>query len=519
MKIIKKITAIMLSIMMVLGMCSVVGAAEAGTEGTGTITINNAIVGQNYKIYKILTLESYDSKQDTDGKEIGLYSYKPAKGWDKFFKEPGKGSEYVNINENGYVTWKTGLNEAKAAELAQEALKYARDNVGKSVFDETNDIREAPATSETEKTVRLEFNNLPLGYYLVDSSVGALCGLTTTNPNATIIEKNGQPTVEKNIKLDNESTYTKLGKMNSANLGDTVIFQTTINVQPGAKNYILHDEMDTNLTFAGIHEVVPFVNNSEGTHLAIPTYYELVTQTEDTCTFELKFTEKFYQEYADKINDKMLTKIYVRYMATVSETAPIDTAMKNTTYLTYGDKNTLSEKAETKTYTYGIPVFKYTEKDGVQKGLAGAKFSLYTDANNTVGTILNFKENGNEYRYTEEAAGTTGTTRTLQSPEEGNFNINGLKAGTYWLKETEAPKGYNQLAEPIKIIIEQNADGTKTIKNANNDEIVKVKVENNAGSILPSTGGMGTTIFYIAGALLVLISGVVLIAKKRTDSK
>ena len=158
-------------------------------------------------------------------------------------------------------------------------------------------------------------------------------------------------------------------------------------------------------------------------------------------------------------------------------------------------------------------------KDGVQNGLADAKFSLYTDSNNAVGTILNFKNTGNEYRYTEEAVNAEGTTTTLQSPVNGNFNINGLKAGTYWLKETEAPKGYNKLAEPIKIIIEQKDDGTKIIKNGSNAEIVKVEVENKSGSLLPSTGGMGTTIFYIAGALLVLISGVVLIAKKRTDSK
>lgn len=174
MKVIKKITAIMLSIMMVLGMCSVVGAAEAGTEGTGTITINNAIVGQDYKIYKILTLESYDSKQDTDGKEIGLYSYKPAKGWDEFFKEPGKGSQYVDINDNGYVTWKSKVSEDKAAELAQEALEYAENSANQSKFD-SQDIKNEHANAETVK-----FTGLPLGYYLVDSSAGALCSLDTT---------------------------------------------------------------------------------------------------------------------------------------------------------------------------------------------------------------------------------------------------------------------------------------------------------------------------------------------------
>lgn len=77
MKVIKKITAMMLSIMMVLGMCSVVGAAD-GTAQKGKITIDTAISGQKYTIYKMLDLESYEPKQDGEGNEIGLYSYKPA---------------------------------------------------------------------------------------------------------------------------------------------------------------------------------------------------------------------------------------------------------------------------------------------------------------------------------------------------------------------------------------------------------------------------------------------------------
>ena len=499
MKIIKKIAAIMLSVMKVLGMCSMVGAAD-GTKGK--ITINNAISGQTYKIYKILTLESYDN---ADGKN--LYSYKPADDkWDAFFRT-GAGKDYVDINENGYVEWKAVVGEtevqknARAAELAQKALKYATDNTF------------AVAGSVDAKGSTVIFNDLDLGYYLVDSSLGTLCGLTTTDYEVIIQEKNGVPTVDKKIKLDNESTYTNLGNKNSANLGDTVIFQTTINVQLGTNNYILHDEMDTNLTFGGIHEVIPLVNGSEGTALTI--YCGLVTTIKDQCTFELQFTDKFYQEYADKINDGTLTKIYVRYMATVNENATIDTAMKNTTYLTYSDKNTQSNKADTETYTYGIPVLKYTMTDRAKSGLAGAKFSLNADNNNAVGSILNFKNTGNEYRYTDEAIETTGTTTILQSPANGDCNINGLKAGTYWLKETEAPKGYNQLAEPIKIIIEQNANGTKIIKNVKDESINRVEVLNKSGSLLPSTGGMGTTLFYIFGAILVIGSGVVLITKKR----
>lgn len=511
MKIIKKITAIMLSIMMVLGMCSVVGAAEAGTEGTGSITINSAIVGQDYKIYKILTLESYEPEQDTDGKEIGLYSYKPAQGWDDFFEGSGKGSEYVNINENGYVTWKTGLNEAKAAELAQEALKYATNDANTLKFD-ANDIKSGHADTET-----VSFSKLPLGYYLVDSSAGALCSLDTTNPDATIKEKNEIPTVTKLVY--NEATDTtesnKWQDRNFANIGDTVKFQTTITTKEGAENYILHDKMDEGFTL--IQNSIKVKNGSKeyvkGTDYEM-TFNDKKGTDENVCTFHITFTEQFYKNLAAD------TKVVVTYEAVLNEEAFIghnendNSGNKNTTWLGYGDsKNTI--ESITNTYTYQIPVFKYTEKDGHEVGLAKAKFTLSTDENgaNKINFVKETAQDGYEiYRVAKK--GETGTIDTIETVEGGKFKIKGIH-GQYYLTETEAPKGYNKLAKPKLIKVSEGSlilvDGT-----INSGDI---KILNKSGSLLPSTGGMGTTIFYIAGAFLVLISGVVLIAKKRTDSK
>lgn len=500
MKVIKKITAMMLSIMMVLGMCSVVGAAGGTETEKGTITIDNAISGQTYKIYKMLDLESYN--KDVDPK---LYSYKPANAQWKAFFETGDGKDYVTINKDGYVEWKAGVETTKAAELAQKALAYAA----------KEDSGITAAGTESATTTTVTFDNLDLGYYLVDSSLGTLCGLNTTNPTVKIEEKNGAPTVDKKIDILTEEQETLVEK-SSANLGEAVFFKTTINVQPGAYNYVLHDKMNSNLEFQAIMHVAD--NYTDKYNYVVNTDFQLINNPTD-CTFELKFLDNFYKNRAELINQKKVTTITVQYYAIVKDSAPINTAMENTAWLTYGDKNTESNKPVTETYTYGIPVFKHTMENEIKTGLAGAKFSLYTDNNNAVGTIINFKKTENEYRYTKENVDTAGTTTTLQSPEDGNFNINGLKAGTYWLKETEAPKGYNKLAEPIKIIIEQDTDGAKIMKNVKGDTITKVEVENKSGSILPSTGGIGTTIFYIAGAFLVLVSGVVLIAKKRTDSK
>lgn len=517
MKVIKKIATIMFALVMVISMganVSVAHAEEGAQSGTkGKITIDKAVKGQTYTIYKMLDLDSYDP-------ENGLYSYKPASNeWKTFFEDGKPGYDYATINENGYITWKDNSVvgesedakkvrlEKEAAELAQKALAYAKEGAN-GVTTPTN------YTQTADETGKVMYNDLPFGYYLVDSSVGALCGLTTTNPAATIQEKNGVPTVDKKIDISTPTSEILVDK-SSANLGETVVFKTTINVQPGAYNYVLHDEMDSNLENPTLWTVAD--NGTDNYRYVSDQDFQFISNpTGCGCTFELKFLDNFYKNRAELINQKKVTTITIQYYATVKDSAPINTAMKNKAWLTYGDNNTESNKPVTETYTYGIPVFKYTMKNKTQTGLAGAKFSLYTDNNGVVGSIINFKNNGSEYRYTED---TEGITTTLQSPTDGNFNIKGLKAGTYWLEEIEAPKGYNKLAEPIKIIIEQSADGTQIMKNVKDESITKVEVENKSGSILPSTGGMGTTIFYIAGAFLVLISGVVLIAKKRTDSK
>ncbi|WP_418968289.1 SpaA isopeptide-forming pilin-related protein [Catenibacterium sp.] len=184
--------------------------------------------------------------------------------------------------------------------------------------------------------------------------------------------------------------------------------------------------------------------------------------------------------------------------------------MPNKAYLKYGD-HSKTEERETNTYTWGIPVFKYTGND---EALAGAKFILSTKENPSEEDALKFTNEGDKYRYA-----TTGGDTELVSSADGMININGLQSGTYYLKETKAPDGYNTLKDPIKIVVEgDETTGKRVIKvDKNGDATIvdKVKVQNNKGSILPSTGGMGTTLIYVVGSILVLASGIVLFSKRK----
>lgn len=510
MKVIKKIAAIMFALVMVISMganVSVAHAEEGAQPGTkGQIIIKSAVDKQTYTIYKMLDLDSYDPVK-------GLYSYKPAsEAWKTFFEDGEPGHEYATINENGYIIWKDKSKagetedekkvrlEKEAAELAQKALAYAKDTT--KGITKTKDAQAAGTT--------VVFSDLDLGYYLVDSNVGALCGLTTTNPKATIEEKNEVPTIVKNVYNENDEQ----AKSNTAYIGARIQFEIFINVKKGAENYVLHDELENGLkldeTTTELQPTPVFLYDDIAGEMksGVDYIYEKTTKG-----FNVTLTE----QYLKKNKDKGAYTVHVGYYAILTENATIGpVGNKNKAWLSYGTSQE-TKPEETITRTYGFAVLKfYKDADGREQGLANAQFKLYTDAACSDDKIVKLKGNGNNRYIVDKSS----TDNILTSPENGEFVIQGLQAGTYYLKEIEAPKGYNLLAKPIEVNLSTDTNGSGQITiYQDNAKVNKIKVENKSGSLLPSTGGMGTTVFYIAGALLVLISGIVLIAKKRTDSK
>lgn len=181
MKLIKKIAAILFAFMMVVSMsCNVKAVEGASPETKGTITITNAKVGETYKLYKILSLESYSYTENE--KDNGNYAYTlTGDDWDDFIKGSNVLNKYFKFDQTKkYLTWEGGTDEARVKEFAQLALKYARN--------EANGVQPVqPIKIANSNTVT--YSGLDLGYYLVDSSVGSLCVLNTTNPDLTIAEK------------------------------------------------------------------------------------------------------------------------------------------------------------------------------------------------------------------------------------------------------------------------------------------------------------------------------------------
>ena len=500
MKLIKKIAAIMFAFMMVVSMSCNVKAVEGTSPATkGTITITGAKKGETYKLYKILSLESYSYTEND--KDNGNYAYTlTGDGWNNFITGTGILNEYFEYDETGiYLKWKGNNDAARVEAFAQLALKYARN--------EANNVQPVqPVQTANSETVT--YTGLELGYYLVDSSMGTLCALTTTNQTAEIKEKNTEPTVVK--KVGNSAENINSDK-NTASIGDTVYFQTTITAQPGAQNYVLHDKMDAGLNF-NEDSVKAILNKNETKKELTVTDYSVVTRdledTDPKCTFHIKFSQLLCDSLA--ANDT----ITVTYTATLDEDAIIaGDGNKNETWLKYGNSQNTQHKTTT-TKTFEMNVFKYTEDktDETKKdGLAGAVFTLKKDGETN--TINFVKETTDENKGDIYRVANTGDA-SIKTNKSGKFTINGLSAGTYKLEETKQPAGYNKLSGPITVVIDNEGNVTVDGAKAN-----PVEVLNKTGTVLPSTGGAGTTMIYLIGGALVLGSGVVLATKRRAKNK
>ena len=490
MKYMKKLMTLLAVLTLALAMAVPAFAASI----TGTITIDNAVTGTTYKAYRIFDLESYDTDKNA-------YSYKLNSAWNGF---PGysttidgntvSATDFFSVNTAGYIEWSDAKKDAGA-----DFAKLAK------AFVDANSI--ACDKEETASGATVTFTNLTLGYYLVDTSLGSLCSLDTTEPSVTIKEKNSGTTIEKKIVITGDEKVDS----NSAGIGDTVNFSITITVKDGdPKDYVLHDKL-SGLTFDPDSLEVKI-----GARTLTPnTDYTLETNPADGDSFDVTFTNGKL-----KPNDVVV----VTYSATVAANATIAGAgNKNTAKLVYNGKDSTEEV--TTTYVWKLNVHKYT-RDSTNKevALSGAKFVLYR------------KDDTDKKYYAKLAGGkidgwvtNQSDATTLETSGEGDILIEGLNVGTYYLKETEAPAGYNKLTEPIEVEITATTSvtsGSETVQYKNSSETsytlatdATVKVLNSAGTQLPSTGGIGTTLFYVIGGVLMAVAAVLLVTKKRMNNK
>lgn len=488
----KKTIKLMLTLILML-ICIIPGVRAITNADDGVITIKNPKVGKTYGIYQILVLESFTdvdgdgTVKDGESDPDDGYVYKTTTDWAEFVATSG----YFTTDANGTVKLaeKKDGKDIDPAQLAKDALTYAEEKG----IDPLEEI-------EAEEGEDVVFNNLNYGYYLVDSSLGALCGLGTTNTSIYIEEKNTDPTVNKDIV-----TYNENGEVissvdeNTTFIGKTVYFQTTIDVGEGAENYVLYDKMSTGLTYTpdSLEVKIGTTTLEEGTHYTV--------DFEDD---EYTFIITFIRTLASNEN------VVVSYEAILNKNAVIGgNGNKNETHLDYGDEHSIS--SETVTYTYRFQLVKTNSENTI---LQGAKFVLYDGEGADANRIYVVKESEGVYYVTQ--------TPNNVEIEAGSPIIRGLADGTYYLEETRNPDGYTKLLNRESFTINganldatldettvTNEDGTTT-KVYTYDE-GGVRVINTKGNLLPSTGGIGTTLFIVIGGTMVLLFGLLLVTKYR----
>lgn len=330
---------------------------------------------------------------------------------------------------------------------------------------------------------------MPAGYYFVDTSLGSLCSLYTNSSSQAIAEKNQVPEVDK------EADKT------SASVGDTINYTITVTNGVGTDSDITVYDYMTSLDFND--DIVVYLNSKAEESVVDTANYEVGpagTNSANQKAYTFKIT--IAADYVKTLEQS--DQLIITYSADVTAEAIID-APKNTYYMEYSEQ-TIDPNDPVIVNVYSFDLVKTDDENNV---ITGAKFKLY-DAQ-TEGNEIPVVYDEAQQVYRPALEGEVGV-----AIEAGKATVDGLASGTYWLQEIEAPAGYNLLTERKSVTI-NDADNTATVTE---DVYVTggLQVINETGLVLPSTGGMGTTLFYTIGGVLVVAAGVLLVTKKRMNN-
>lgn len=451
MKNMKKIVSLLLAAVMVMVM-----SISAFAAGTGSITITppddiDTSVDITYTIYKV-----FDADASADGTKI---SYKLVSG--KTTAPTG-----FSVDKAGNVTYDGG---EEVTELTQADI----DAIAAYVTD-ADIIGTATSTGGADAVIE----NLPNGYYYITTTTGSVVTINSTKPDAEVDDKNVVPGVNKEIT--GASSYDADGKKALAQVGTEVEYTATITVGKGQIGYVFKDTLGTGLEYVDGSLTV--------TDMTAGTDYTLAVSGQNiTVTFEDDSIKGLAQD----------SEIVVVYKAKVTSAALQDNPAKNTATISYGnDSQYTSKPSETETYNAKITVIK---NDDQNEPLAGAGFVL----KNADGKYYKFADGA--VSWVDAEADATEYTSGDDGKLDGEFT--GLADGTYTLVEKTTPSGYNT-AEDKEITIAKGDYSAGNLKQ-------EATVINKAGSVLPATGGIGTTLFYVVGSVLVIGAAVVLISKRR----
>ena len=514
MKRMKKIMAVLLAAIMTMAMAVTAFAVE-GASGTNTLTVNvkdgQNLNGQTINLYKLFDVTESGTTESKN------YAY--------------------TVNETYKKTLATVLNIAETSkdeDFAAAVTKLGSDNAtGVQNFANTfttKALEEKLAATATSGKITEEnktsytFNNLAAGYYLVYVTGGKEIQSSLVTVDAT--------TDTVNLKTEAPSIE-KTADKTTVNIGDVVTYTVkgSIPDTTGYDEYVykIHDELTNGLDFVNdangaalgadattVNVTVAFTDNSLTAGGTTPT----------TATLDTANNRKMSLDLSAWVRDNQTNKgkeFTVTYYAKVNANAVV--IEKNNAQLEYGNnpkETTKTTPSEAKTPTYPLDILK-KEKTS-KKELAGAKFSLYkTETDAKAGTNA-ITVSGSDGKYVVDPTSKNTVFESVASIEVKDYNlhVNGLAAGSYWLVETEAPAGYNKLTAPIKIEITKSADTEVNNWTISKDGTVEtdkiIDIENSTGSLLPSTGGMGTIIFAVIAAILVLGVAVSFIRDKRKNA-